>query len=684
MPSSEFTQRLDKYDLVFDHDRADAFGVMLARDKDAAVWSGDHQPALANEQFRHKPVSYRWINGGQGASYSKRTQESTSGTIAESTTTTLGGALTSTAYSYGTWITSKVPGVIMPSGKITELDFSSAISSGTIADGISYGGDFYISSSGRYLGKIKNEDATGHPPISIVDMGATFTSVGLCVFKGYLWITGQGSGTIRRFNGTNVVNGGVLTERSRLATVYWTISPQIASGGAANTGGLGAWRMIGTDAGGSKFQHISEADDPLDDNDWSGLIKIGDGASYTTQWITANNHTVWFATTGGLYACDETGYTPNLTEWVKLSYNPSNGGAATYWSGLVWYAHSQGLMAVPVTGERQDIPTYAQFGYLVPNQTPIWGRPRAISPDVDGLWVGYFNTATNTSYIVQMLIDKKGNITWSGPEAVFVGETVTLLRRVSPIGSTPYLLIATQVAGGNSPPKVYMQSLPVSGNAYTDWLNGTGHRFATAGSIYLPREDLDSTSKKVVERYMVVSKNLGNGRTIAINASIDDAGYVEQGVANRSSQSSFVAIASTKSGVNWDWRLDLVGTETQPPILEAFGAGVAIVPAYQTTRTYKVIIAPGQGTRHGMDQREVNAIWKRLEGLQKRDRITLRDQFQQIIHGRVEQSIPHEAVWDSRQECWVLVASVVFRVIVDVARANRGYCVSVGHVVGAS
>lgn len=678
MPSSEFTQRLDHYDIVFDHDRADAFGLMLARDKDAAVWSGDHQPALANEQFRHKPVSYRWINGGQGASYSKRTPEVT--------TSSVGGALTSTAYSYAPWLTSKVPGIIMPAGKLTEVTLPESVTYGTVVDGISFGGDFYLSHSGRYLIKLKNEDATGHPPVSVIDMGdASFTSIGLCVFKGYLWVTGQGSGKIRRFDGASIVVGGTDTERSRLATVYWTISPQIATQGAANTGGTGAWRMIGTDATGAKFQHISEADDPLDDNDWSSLIKIGDGTSYTTQWITANNHTVWFATTGGLYACDETGYTPNLTEWVKLAYNPSNGGAAVYWAGLVWYAHSQGLMAIPVTGERQDLPSYAQFGYLVPNQTPIWGRPRAITPDVDGLWVGYYNSATSTSYVMQLLLDKQGNIRWSGPEAVFEsGQTVSLLRRVSPPAGNPYLLIATQIAGGASPPRVYMESLPVSGNAYTDWMNGTAHRFSTTGSIYLPREDLDSTSKKVVERYMVVSKNLGSGRSIAINASIDDAGYVEQGVAQRSSQASFVAIASTKSGVNWDWRLDLTGTEEQPPILEAFGAGVAIVPDYQTVKTYKVIIAPGQGNRHGMDQREVHAIWKRLEGLQKRDRIVMRDQFGQVTQVRVEQSIPHEAYYDAKQECWVLVASVVIRTIVDVVRANRGYCVSVGHIVGSS
>ena len=673
-------QHLDGYDLTFVAAEEDALGqgddlgVMLARDKDAILWQGEHDPALESENFRPRPVSYLWKNGGEGAGHSQRTPATT--------TTSLGGALTSLAYSYAPWCTSIIPGVLMPSGALSTLTTPGLVTTGTIVDGLSYDGNYYLTTSGRYLIKIASEDGA----TSSIDMGASYTCVGLTVFKDYLWISGQGSGTIRRYDGTTLTNGGVDTERSRLAVTNWTISPQIATGGATDTGGTNSARMIGTNPAGTTFQHIAEADDPLDDADWSGDIKIGDGTSYTTQWIVGNNHTVWFATTGGIIACDETGYTPNITEWVKQHYSANNGGQVIYMNGLIWYAHDSGLVVVPVTGERQDLAErWAQFGYLVPNQAPIYGRPRALAPGGDCIWVGYVNTTSGTSYVMRLIIEKDGSTRWSGPEAVFANETISLIRRVSPASGSPYLLIATQVAGGASAPKIYRQELPRSGNPYVDWINGTGYTFATSSSVYLPREDFDSASRKVAERYAIVCKNLGGGREAAIYANVDDLGYVHQGTAKRSPRRTFLAAETTTSGVQWNWRIDLTGTASTPWILESFGVGAAIVPDRQTVRSYRILIAERESLRNGTEEmRDPQAVWKRIEALQHRDRVELRDQFGETLTVRILQSIPHQVYWDERRSSWVMVCTISVRVISEPARFRTGYCYNANAYYGSA
>lgn len=677
MFESRFSQALEEYDLIYDYGTDDQIGVMLARSKDQMGWSGEHQPSLESEGFRTKRMAYLWMNGGIGAGHSIRTPETTQSSE--------GGALTSLAYSYGEWVTSVVPGILMPSGALSTFTTPGGISSGTIVDGISYGGHYYLTTSGRYLIKISDENGA----TNAIDMGASFTCVNLAVFKGYLWISGQASGTIRRYDGTTLTNGGAGTERGRLATVNWTISPQIATGGAAAGGGTNADRLIGTNASGTTFQHVADTADPTVDADWSGDIKIGDGASYTAQWICSNNHVCWFATTGGLIACDETGYTPNLTEWMKLHFNASNGGQAVYWNGVVWFAHESGLVVVPVSGDRQDIAErFAQFGYLVPNQSPIYGRPRALAPSTQGLFVGYVNSQTGTSYVMRLMIRQDGSLHWSGPEAVFASETISLIRRVSPTTGVPYLLIATQVNGGSDPPKFYRQEIPVSGNPYVDWKSGTGHTFATASNVYLPRENFESASRKTVEQYAIVAENLSPlssaPRSIAAYASVDEGSYVLQGTSKKSPRQSFLASSDTTNGVQWRWRLNMVCTASQPWVLETFAAHAAILPDDQLVRTYPILIAPRQGTMGAEEGRDPWRIWKRLAGLRRKPRIQRRDVWREVGTVRIEQVVPHQPYWDSERQAWGLIASITERIIVQPAHYRAGARVSAGERVGAS
>lgn len=675
MDESRFSQVLDEYDMVFGVDEDDPIGVMLVRQGTDSGWSGDFQPSLESEGFRPKPMAYMWKNGGLGAGFSIRTPETTS--------SSQGGALTSNGYSYGEWITSVVPGLLMPSGAFSTFTTPALVTTGGCFDGISYGGHYYLTTAGRYLIKIANENGA----LTAIDLGVGFTCVNLVVFKGYLWITGQGSGTIRRYDGTTLTNGGAGTERSRLAVVNWTISPQIATGGAANAGGTNADRLIGTDAAGVTFQHVADTADPLTDADWSGDIKIGDGASYPAQWICANNHTCWFATPGGLMACDETGYSPNLTAWMKLHFNASSGGQAFFWNGVIWFAHESGLVVIPVSGERQDVAEhFAQFGYMVPNQSPIYGRPRALGPTMQGMMVGYYNQQTDISYIMRLILQNDGSIRWSGPEAVLVGEIVTLIRQVSPASGRPYLLICASPSAGSSPPKIYAQQLPISGNPYVDFINATGHQFATASTIYPPRDDLESASRKVVERYAIVARNLSPSsaatRSISVYASVDDGAYVLQGTSKKSPRRTFLAAESTTNGVNWQWKLTMVGTASQPWILESFSAQATIIPDDTLVRTYPVMIAARQGTHGGEEGRDPYRIWKRLAGLRRQPRVLRRDIWRDVATVRIEQAVSHGGKWDEERQAWVVLASITERIVIETARYRAGYRYSAGALYG--
>lgn len=666
--ASTFTQH-SAYDLYFEGPSASdrGLGVMLARDKDATLWQGEHAAGVSSEGFDAVPRGYFWQNDGTGAGYSQRTREIT--------TRTPGGAISTGAYSYAPWTTSVVPGILMPSGKLTQLSVPTAATTGFAAQGMAYGSSYYVTTGNQYVLKIDGSTASN---ITTVDMGGSVTTKDLAVFKGSLYVSSNGA--LRAYDGTSVTTGSSGTEVSRLATVNWTISPQIATGGATGGGGSNSDRLIMTDLTGTSFYHVSDADNPLDTADWSGAIKIGDGASYTTQWIVSNNHTVWFATTGGLIACDETGYTPNITEWMKLHYHQSNGGQVVYWNGLVWFAHDSGLVVIPVTGERQDqAERWGQFGAFRPNQAPIFGRPRALAPGTDCLWVGYYNEFTETSYLMRLIFDEDDEVRWSGPEAVFEGEIITLVRRVAPFVTRPWLLIATGdttvLNGGSSPIKVYRQEQPVSSNPYIDYLNGTGHQFTTSSQIYLPREDFGSTSKKIIERYTTIIHGLGDGRECAIYASVDNTtSYALQGTVSRSLRRTFIPTVNT-SGSQWNWRFDMTCTADEPWIFEGFEAGVTIIPDVRNIRSYRVVIASEESLKNGgVEQRDPYAAWKKLEGYKHRKRITMYDQFNQQLEVNMLSAIPHQVYWDERRDSWVLVGTVTVRVVREPARFSSGAC----------
>ena len=650
MPS-RFSREDLAYDYVLDSDTSSPFGLMFARDKDLTQWAGQHEAAVDSERLRYRETVLTWKNAGFGSGYSRRTP-ATTGRTAE-------GALLSGGISDGEWITSKVPDILMPSGKLTEILIQdpATVLAARIHTAREYSGHVYLSTESRNVLRIDN--GTAETAVVAVDGGAGYTAYEMEVFAGKLWVTG-GTNHMLGYDGTTWYPSDSSIQRRRMAVVYWTLGSQLANGGAANGAGTGAHRLVACDANLRSFYHVADTVDPLVAGNWSSATPVTH-APYYVNSIIGNNRTVWFAANNGVYAVDELGYAPNLTEWMKRHYREENGDQTIYQDGLIWFGHDAGLCVVPISGERQDVSQWAQFGHLRPNQTAIYGRPQVLAPGGDCIWVGYYATQTNTSYIFQLLVDRSDgglSLRWSGPESVFPGEGLDLVQRISPPDGDPYLLIATRNFS-NGTTRLYKQSLPVSGNPYADWRNGTGHRFSERWVVRLPRDDFDATAKKALRRYDLVAANLGGSNTIAIEASADDAAFVSQGTASLSPRTTLVPSEDYVTGVSFNWQLTGTNSTTTPIVLEAFSVRASVLYEPSDVQTFPVLFARGQTLNNGSDEtRDPYADWRRLRTFQARGPVRAIDTFGVTKTVKVEPGLPYRVIFDQRRAEWVLVASV--------------------------
>jgi hypothetical protein len=666
--SSRFSGQPDRWDLVFETDPP--LKLMLVRSGDTAAWQGTDAPALATQPSSTREQAVQFKNNGLGAGFSIRTPEATGQGV--------DGQILSNGYSYGEFVTSVVDGILMPAGKLTEVDLPPQVAalSGRIFDAAEYGDDLdlYFTTGTRYLVKIPSGDGV---PVLGQDLGSGFASANITPFDGTLWVSGSG-GPIWGFTEAGGWGQAATVTRSRLATVYWTPSNQLMGGSG---GGTGAERLIGTDASGIGFFHCSAGDSPFLAVDWVSVggdpIPVGD-PHYPIQNIVASPDVVWFAKPNGLHGVNEVGRTLNLTRWFERTYDGSNGGCVQYFTGanqsLAFIAHREGLVAVTLNGEQQDTANFVNFGASGPNQTPIAGRPRWFTPTADGLFVAYFDGTD--SYIMRLVLKTDGSYRWSGPECVIRGEEVTFLRVTSP-GGLPRLWIGTIDNTGEltAPLHLYWQSLPVYGNPYIDWTIGTAHRFADEWAVYVPRDDFGSSAEKVLRRYDIVAKNLAaGGGSVAVYASADDGAYVLQGAASASPRSSFLATTYTE-GVNFNWRLSVTGSETQPVILEAFQARASVIPEHAPIWNFPCDITPGIATRDGgEDTEDPFTKWVRVRGLQRQGPVQMRSPLsRQSVTVKVEQPGPIQLTWDDAREQYGMQMLVTVSVLRMPPLYDAGY-----------
>ena len=663
--ASRFSREDLAYDYVIDHGADSPLGVMFARDRDLAQWSGSHEAAIEGQSLRYHESQVVWKNAGVGAGHSRRTPATTGRTVE--------GAILSGGISYGEWITSKVPDILMPAGELTELRVdASMISTARIHTARDFDGDVYLSTGQQAVLVVRNGTDT------VADVaywgGDSYTAYEVEVFGNALWVTG-GANPMAKNDGTSWTQSEAAVTRRKMAVVNWSVGGSLSTGGAATYNGVPVNFLVSCDPDLHSMYHVAEETDPKVAANWSSATAIV-RSPYLINEIVADNHTVWFAANNGLHAVNELGYAPNLTEWVKRHYLPENGEQSIIQDGLIWYAHAAGLAVVPADDSRQDFAQWAQFGHLTPNQTPIYGRPQVLAPGGDCLWVGYYAEQSDTSYLFQLLVERGDGalrLRWSGPEAVFPGEGFDLVQRISPATGAPYLLIATRNFT-TSVTRLYKQSLPVSGNPYVDWVNQTGHRFSPRWTVYLPRDDFDATSPKTLRRYDVVAENLGDGNTVVIEASADSGAYVQQGTATLSPRSTTVPSDDYVSGVNFNWKLTGTNTATEPIVLEAFSARGSVLVETSDVQTFPVLLAWSQTLLNGQDeQRDPYADWRRLRSYQRRGPIQALDTFGVVKTVKVEHVGPYRVAWDQRREEWVMVAPVTISTLQEPALYDSGF-----------
>ncbi len=626
MVASRFTPVPDAWDIVLATDENDTnpLTLMLVQDGEAAMWEGTDAPALVTDQAVYREQAVLW-KPFAGAGYSRRTPE----------TTLAGpdGQILSTGTAFGKNVTLAVPGVAMPAGKLTEYTLPAQLQAETtsrIIDAVEYGNYTYFATSTPVILAlhVTDESLDGH-----LYLASGYTSTDLEVFDGVLLIAGEDSGPIYTYSPTTT---GIMAAASqcqalRMGRVNWQPSNQVMGGSG---GGTSAEHLVLVSANGAGFYHVVSGNDPKVFANWissgGSVIPVGESL-YTIQQVVTGGSTIWFSKTNGLYGYTETGRAVNLTPWIERTYSTWNGRAVLFYSdderAIVFYAHVYGLVAITVNGTRQDTARFVQFAGRTPNETPIYGRPRALCAWVDSVFVAYYcddEDGTPTSYVMRLIIEKDGSYRWSGSECTIQNEEITFLKVTSPASGegAPRLWIATVTEAGKA--KLYWQSLPASGNAWVDYQHGSDHRYATGWDVTLPREDGESTAPKVVRRYDTVARGLGDGNSITAYASADDGAEAVQGVVSSGTRASFIA-PSYRSGTAFDWRLACVNTETKPIVLESFQARMSVLPEQADVWTFRCQLAAGQGIGNGAaDLQDPYTVRARLRAFQRRGPILMR------------------------------------------------------------
>lgn len=609
MVSSRFSADQDAWDLIFaiDENDSDPLTLMMVDDNDVAPWEGGDAPALANDRFVYREQAVMW-QPTLGCGYSRRTAEST-GTGSE-------GQIISGGTSYGRNATFVVPGIVMPAGALTAVPLPTGVIgvTGRITDSVEYGTnkDLWFSTGGRYAVKV----ASGNGVLSTQDFGASYTTKDLQIFDSKMYVSGGSSGVLQELSGSTWTAAAANCKALSMERVNWLPS-NIIMGGSG--GGTPADHLLLVDVDGIGYRHVVSGNDVKVFANWISVagapIAVGD-AQYPIKSIVASPRVVWFSKPNGLHGVTEIGRAVNLTPWVERTFNENNGAAVAFYSdderAFVFYAHQFGLVVVTVNGTQQETARFVQFGGRTANETPVWGRPRSFAAHVDGIFVAYYDGTA--SYVMRLILEKDGSYRWSGSECTITGEEVTYMKVTSPAGK-PRLWIATVDSSGF--PKLYWQSLPESGNPWVDYQAALSHTFATDWSVYVPRDDAGSSAQKVVRRYDIVARGIGDGNLVAVSAAADDSSYEPQGSVIEGARASFTA-STEQTGVWFNWRLDVTNTTTAPVVLETFQARVTLLPEQSDVFTFRVQLSAGAGILNSnVDIRDPYTLHARIRGLQR-------------------------------------------------------------------
>jgi hypothetical protein len=605
---------------------------------------------------------WNWANGPAGA-----------GTTVETPASYEGGGS-----EYGKFVWLRRQGVATAAGALVEYPLptmTAGFRAGQFMAGQMYGDSLWITTIGRTV--IEVPGAAVGAGIREQDFGLGAQTMGIGVFAGTgsscLYV-GEFNTAIREYNGSAWADGEAGTNRQWLETPNWTLGNQLATGGLAGLGGRSADRLVGTDQLGTGFYHV--AGDPKVEANWSALEKVGTGGTkFPISRTAASNHEVWFGTGMGVRGYDGSGRSANLTKWMELSASINNCASIAFWNGLIWTGHESGLLVFAPTGERIDLGQYVQFGGRTGGKLGV-GRPIAMAPSPDGLYVGYWNQDNQTTYIGCLVVDPDGTYRWSMAEAVIEGEIVTYLQQAIDTNGDPGLFIGTLNFVDRSL-HLYRQYLPKYGDPIADALHGASFRAATDWELTLSRWDGGRPVPKTLRRFSGEFDYLGDDypdNTVDFRVSIDGGDFVSQGAAPSGADTAGPSLrwtstprASYVRGTNVQIRLGVHNTATAPVVVNSVGVRYTPHPEQIKVTTYPIILSE----EHTGGDPKIDL--GRLERATRDGPITYIDQLGNTCEGTVEPDLNEVYEQGDPGASWVVHADVTISNSRVVTRYDAGY-----------
>lgn len=534
---------------------------------------------------------------------------------------------------YGEFVWLRRKGVAQPAGALFEYTLpalTAALGSGAgFVGGAIYSGDLWLATLKRTAMRVTDCSVAG--AVTEEDFGVGRITRDTAVFRGdgasKLYVSELVTG-IRKYDGTTWTTGDSGTRRGQLEVVYWVPGAQSSTGGVGDAG-TGAYSLVGTEITGTGFYHVQG--DPNTGANWSTIIYAGQGTDLPIETSAASNTTVFFGTGLGVIGVNELGYAPNLTKWMESTASTANCTALVYWDGLIWGAHEQGLFVFEPDGTRIDTGTFLNFGAKT-GTMPIFGRPQALSPGPDGLYVGYYNANNETSYIGYLCKDPDGTYRWSMAEAVIPDEVVTFVQQNTDTSGNPGLFIGTRGASAGEL-HLYRQYLPKWGDPETDALHGGPFQAAANWSLRLSRWSGGNGVPNAIRRLAVEMDYLGDSypdNTVTLQMATDGGAMVTQGTATESPRWTGIPVTGSVRATSAQVKLSVSNAAANPVVINSASVQYTQRPERTEYRTYPLLIAEGTPGQDG------RTIVSRLVLAQKEDPVSVQDEYGLTYDGLVE------------------------------------------------
>jgi hypothetical protein len=631
-----------KYELTLESSDL-KLGFNLARDGGRApVITTEMNPARLDEAARNADVPRVIDNLDAGMGYSRRL------------------AAVPNGYAYTLPGYTRSPGAIFcPAGKLTEITLPPT---GTgpgqwtpyaIKDSMFFGDSVFLAGLGNDMLRIE----PFNPYTAQVDhqFAPPFTADSVVVFNNRLYF-GGGQGLAYRDlppgGGWSAVSTGVA--RGYLKAVTWRplgVPTQVMIGSSLDFNG-GAVRWVPITA------------DPMVDNNWAAPVPVGADRRYGINRIeTAPQHAFMFRP-DGVYDLDELGTRAfNIAPWVAQAVDGQNGAWGMHMGNGLYYSTTQGLAFVPTTGEAQYRPEWAQPGWGLPYEGPIFGTPFAGTLHQGWSMVGI--SVSGTTYVMAGRRDQAayGQSThiWHGAEAILPG-TVTHMKvhMIELTAGSPRLLIAiTDFLTGA--PRLYWQSLTKWGSPIQEMLFGGPFEPAPLSSLFLPADPWDRPSAvKTLLELDIVAERLTTANILKLYGGADQDALTAQGTATEGTYNAFAPLETTE-GRYLNVRVDAVGS----PILRSLELRAAVGIDLREARVYRVVLGYDNGlaTPRGRETRDPEQKLNDLRTMLGRV-VTLEDEYPMRV--RVLQVLAperHQSSAPNRAGSWMMVVPIMVSIL---------------------